>query len=344
MKNKRIFTIGSKKIGEEALFFIVEEGQANLGDFNKALGMIDATAKTGADAIEFQLARARDFYIKNNPGFQLYLKREFSETQHQELISHAKEKGLEFIVAALSHKLVEPLTKAGCSGFNINASDLTNPDIIDAVLDSGLPFSLSLLFAKEEEIEWAIERIQKNGRAKFSLLHGQHTMASGEHGVDLEHTSLGYLASLHAKYQVPVGFIDHTPFEWMPSVAVSAGADVVTKHLVLSRSEKGPDWHIALEPEEMKMAIALARAAKKSINVKTKVLAPGEDFDRSVMRRSVVAAKTIPVGKVIERSDIEFKRPGNGLDPSQYNKILGQVSSRQILRDEQIKISDFKEI
>lgn len=344
MRKKHIFTIGSKKIGEEDLFFIIEEGQANNGDFNKALEMINAAAKTGADAIEFQLARASDFYIKNHPEFQLYIKREFSEAQHQELISCAKEKGLEFIVAPLSHKLVEPLTKAGCSGFNINASDLTNPDIIDAVFDSGLPFSLSLLFAKEEEIEWAIARIQKKGKAKISLLHGQHTMASGEYGIDLEHTSLGYLASLHAKYQVPVGFIDHTPFEWMPSVAVSAGADVITKHLALSRREKGPDWHICLEPEEMKRAIVLARAAKKSINVKTKVLAPGEDFDRSVMRRSIVAAKTIPMGKVIERSDIEFKRPGNGLDPSQYGEILGRVSSQEILRDEQVKVTDFKEI
>ncbi len=344
MKNKHVFTIGSKKIGEEDLFFVIEEGQANLGDFDKALSMIEVAAKTGADAIEFQLARARDFYIKSNPGFKIYLEREFSQAQHQELISCAKEKGLEFIAAALSHKLVEPLTKAGCSGFNINASDLTNPEIIDAVLDSGAPFFFSLLFAKEEEIRWAIERIQKKKNAQFGLLHGQHTMASGKHGVNLEHTSLGYLAVLQEKYRVPAGFIDHTPFDWMPAVAVSAGADVITKHLALSRSEKGPDWHVCLELEEMKRAVALARAAKESINVKTKVLAPGEDFDRSVMRRSIVAAKTIPAGKVIERSDIGFKRPGNGFDPSQYNEILGHVSSREILEDEQIKVSDFKEI
>lgn len=344
MRDKRVFTLGSKKIGEVDLFFVVEEGQANLGDFNKALDMIDVAAETGADAIEFQLARAGDFYIKSNPGFQIYLEREFSEAQHQELISHAKEKGLEFVAAPLSHKLIEPLTKAGCSGFNINASDLTNPNIIDAVLDSGVPFFLSLLFAKEEEIQWAVNRIQKNGNARFGLLHGQHTMASGEHGVDLEHTSLGYLAVLQEKFQVPVGFIDHTPFDWTPSVAVSAGADVITKHLALSRSEKGPDWHVCLEPEEMKKAIALARAAKKSINVKTKVLAPGENFDRSVMRRSIVAAKTIPAGKVIERNDIEFKRPGDGFDPSRYGEIVGQVSCREIREDEQIKFSDFKEM
>ena len=342
MKSQNILKMGSKKIGGDDLFFVVEEGQANLGDFSKAMNMIDAVAATGADAIEFQLARAKDFYVKNDPVYKIYLERELTQSQHQELISHAREKGLEFIAAVLSHRLVEPLAKAGCCGFNINATDLTNPDIIDAVVDSGLPFFLSLLFAKNEEIEWAVGRIQKKGNAQFGLLHGQHTMASGEHGVDLEHTSLGFLETLKEQYQVPVGFIDHTPFEWMPSVAISAGADVITKHMALSREDKGPDWHICLEPEEMKRAIGLAHCAKNSMNVKTKVLAPGENFDRSLMRRSVVAAKSIPVGKVIDRDDIEFKRPGNGFDPSKYHELIGRIAVREINEDEQLNISDLE--
>ena len=67
---KRIdmFKIGSRTIGAGSAFFVIEEGQANLGDFSKALAMIDAAAGTGADAIEFQLARADDFYVKSDPG------------------------------------------------------------------------------------------------------------------------------------------------------------------------------------------------------------------------------------------------------------------------------------
>ena len=335
--------IGSRRIGTGDLFFVIEEGQANLGDFEKALSMVDYAADAGGDAIEFQLARADDFYVKNHPGYEIYSKREFSETQLIELVSKVKEKDMEMIAVPLSHKLVNPLVKAGCSAFNINASDLTNPDIIDAVIDSGLPFFMSLPLAAEEEIDWAVNRIRKKGDGNFMLLHGQHTMASGEKGVNIEHTSLGYISTLKEKYQVPVGFIDHTPLKWMPACAVAAGADTVSKHLTWSRDEKGPDWHICLEPDEMKEAITWAYKMKQSIKTKNRQLAPGENLDRSIMRRSIVASRIIKSGKSIERDDICFKRPGNGIDPAQYNDIIGKVARRNILPDEQITTFDLED-
>lgn len=335
--------IGSRRIGNGDLFFVIEEGQANLGDFEKALSMIDYAADAGADAIEFQLARADDFYVKNHPGYEIYSKREFSETQLIELVSKAKEKDMEIIAVPLSHKLVNPLVKAGCSAFNINASDLTNPDIIDAVIDSGLPFFLSLPLATEEEIDWAVNRIRKSCDDIFILLHGQHTMASGENGVNIEHTSLGYISTLKEKYQVPVGFIDHTPLKWMPACAVAAGAETISKHLTWSRNEKGPDWHICLEPDEMKEAITWAYKMNQSIKTKNRQLAPGENLDRSIMRRSIVASRTIKSGKSIKRNDICFKRPGNGIDPAQYMDIIGKVVRRDILPDEQITTSDLED-
>lgn len=335
--------IGSKRIGTGDLFFVIEEGQANLGDFEKALSMIDYVADAGADAIEFQLARADDLYVKTHPGYEIYLKREFSETQLIKLISKVKEKGLEMIAVPLSHGLVNPLVKAGCSAFNINASDLNNPDIIDAVIDSGLPFFLSLPLATEEEIDWVVSRVKKSGDGKFILLLGQHTMASGENVVNIEHTSLGNISTLKEKYQVPVGFIDHTPLKWMPACAVAAGADTVSKHLTWSRDEKGPDWRICLELNEMKKAIAWAYKINRSIKTKNRQLAPGENLDRSIMRRSIVASKIIKSGKSIERNDICFKRPGNGIDPAQYNDIIGKVARRDILPDEQITTFDLED-
>jgi N-acetylneuraminate synthase len=154
---------------------------------------------------------------------------------------------------------------------------------------------------------------------------------------------LGCISALKKKYGVPVGFIDHTPLVWMPAAAVAAGADFVTKHLALSREEKGPDWQVCLEPEEMKEAVLLAKNMKESIATVTKQLAPGENFDRSLMRRSVVAAAAIVAGKTIKREDLVFKRPGSGLDPSCYTAVVGKVAKRNILADEQINYSDLRE-
>ncbi|OGC22612.1 hypothetical protein A3J90_07035 [candidate division WOR-1 bacterium RIFOXYC2_FULL_37_10] len=328
---------------KDDLFFVIEEGQANLGSFDKALSMIDAACFAGADAIEFQLARANDFYVRDNPNFKTYLDREFTDLQIKKLVAYAKSKEINFIAAPLSCKIIDLLVNAGCFGFNINASDINNPDILDAVANSGLFFCLSTLMADEKEIDWAVNRISKNGRCNFALLHGQHTMASGDEGVQVRHTSLGYINVLKNKYQVPVGFIDHTPFAWMPVAAVAAGADIVTKHIAISKAEKGPDWQVCLEPDEMKKAIIFAKEMKESIKVKNKILAPGENIDRSIMRRSIVASRVIASNNVISREDIEFKRPGAGIDPSKYEMVIGKITNRTIMPDEQINLSDLKE-
>ena len=336
MKEK-YFKVGKKHISGQDLFFIIEEGQANSGDFDKAISMIDAAVETGADAIEFQLAKVKDFSTKRDPYYEIYAKNEFSDDQVRELVKYTKSTGLEFIAVPLSHNLVEILSDAGCSAFNINASDLTNPDVIDAVSESNLPFFLSLPLASENEIDWAVNRITKRGCSKFGLLLGQHTMASGVYGVSIEHTNLGYVETLKSKYNVPVGFIDHTPLIWMPSAAISAGADIISKHLAISRDEKGPDWHICLEPDEMKKAVLWARKMRESIKTNYKKLAPGENLDKSKMRRSIVASRDLMKGKKIERKDILFKRPGDGIDPINYEKIIGKKLSKNLKKDEKIK-------
>jgi len=340
--NKSHFKIGSKVVGEGSTYFVIEEGQANLGNFEIALKMIDLTASTGADAIEFQLAIAKDFYVKNHDGYEYYLKKEFSNIQLDELISYTKEKNLDLVVAPFSPKIIEYMADNGCTAFNINASDLTNPDIIDAVADCGLPFFLSLLLSEEREIEWAINRIIKRSSSNYSLLLGQHTMASGGSGVSPEHTNIGFIKTLKQRYNVPVGFIDHTSNIWMPACAVAAGADIISKHLALSRADEGPDWQVCLEPDEMKQSVKLVREIKKSINNVEKTLAPGEDIDRSIMRRSIVAAQRIEKGKTIQKENIFFKRPGTGIPPDKFETILGKMSKRDILEDEEIRFEDLQ--
>ncbi|NLD46168.1 MAG: hypothetical protein GX660_03070 [Clostridiaceae bacterium] len=337
-----ILKIGNSEIGLNQIYFTVEEGQANLGNFDKALKMIDYAAKTEADAIEFQLAFASDFYVKSHKGFQVYSEREFSKKQIEELVATTKEKNIDLVVAPFSHHIIEILSKLNCAAFNINASDLNNPDILDAVSDSGKPFFLSLLLASEKEIEWAIQRISRRRSPNFGLLLGQHTMASGEHGVSLEHTNLGYIKTLKELYKVPVGFIDHSPLIWMPAVAVAAGADIITKHLALSRNDKGPDWQVCLEPDEMKQAIDWVKKAKESISTINKKLAPGENMDKAIMRRSIVAARQIEIDTEIEREDIVFKRPGSGIPPDQYLDIVGKKARRTIFSDEIIVFDDVK--
>ena len=335
------FTIGSHLIGGDRTFVVVEEGQANLGDFEAALEMIRVASQTGADAIEFQLATAADFYIQEHRGYQIYKDREFSDAQLIELCNYVKQNRLELIVAPFSLHIVKVMSENGASAFNINGSDLTNPEILDAVAESGLPFFLSLILADEDEVDWAVKRIrEKSPDAEFGLLLGQHTMASGGSGVLLNHTNLGYIETLKQRYGIPVGFIDHTPLEWTASLAVAAGAHIITKHIAISREKRGPDWKICLEPDEMKRCVINIREVESSLAEKEKVMAPGEDVDRSIMRRSIVAAKDLAAGTYLRREELVFRRPGTGLSPDKYEQLLGKKLRADFNKDDQITLRD----
>ena len=327
--------IGKNKIGENQVFFVVEEGQFNLGDFEQALRMVELASETGADAIEFQLAYADDFYVESHPGHAVYKAREFSDDQLKELVEFTSRKSLELVVAPLSEQIIVKMAEFGCSAFNINASDMNNPSMLRTVMDSNIPFFISIALASEDEIDWVINFIEEyRPDAEFTMLHGQHTMASGDQGVDSKHTSLGYLRNLESRLGRPVGFVDHTKHVWFPCSAVAAGASIVTKHMAPDHESRGPDWHICLDPEEMKQAISMVREVFESIKEERKVLAPGEHLDRTEMRRSIVASKNLSEGQVISIGDILFKRPGTGIPPDQENYVVGATLLKSMERDE----------
>jgi sialic acid synthase SpsE len=338
--NGNSFEIRSRAIGIGDVFFVIEEGMANLGNISRALEMIAAAAMTGADAIEFQLLKASDFAVRSHPRYELYESMELPDAGISELVRRSHDLGLCFVAAALTHTIVERLARSGCDAFNVNASDLTNPRVLDAVTATGRPFFLSLLLASEEEASWAIERVISRGAVSFGLLHGQHTMFSQPQGVAIEETNLGYLATLQERYGRPIGFIDHTPHAWMPAAAVIAGASVVTKHLAISRRDQGPDWQICLEPEEMRQAVAWARAALRSRTTLARQLASAEESDRRVMRKSVVAARNLARGLTLSPEDLAFKRPGTGLPPTRWTDLIGAELRRDLAADEQITLDD----
>lgn len=325
--------IGGKDYSKK-LFFIVEEGQFNLGNFDKALQMIEMVSKTGANAIEFQLAYADDFYIATDSGHSIYKTREFTDEQLKLLISTTHQMGLHFVATCLSHKLIDKMALWGADAFNINASDINNPAIVDAVSKSGLPYFISTPLATKNEIDWVVSRITANGgNLNFALLHGQHPMMSGSDHVKVEDTSLGLIESLNTKYERSIGFIDHTPYYWMPAVVVAAGAQIVSKHMTLSHVYKGPDYAICLDPFEMTKAIKLANEVYASKSIKDKELAKGEDLDRTVMRRSIVSARKIIQGEKISNDNILFKRPGHGISPDQSDLVIGKMAIIDIAED-----------
>ena len=332
--------VSSKRIGPgEPTFFVAEEGQANGGDLQIAKKMIRIAASVGADAIEFQLAIADDFYVRGHPNYEIYREREFSRSELKELFSYAERAGIIACAVPLSSHLVPILADFACSLFNVNSSDLDNPDMLDAVVETGCPFFISTAMATLEEVDWAVARVRQRGATNFALLHGQHVMTTAEgRGVPEDQTNLATMACMQARYGVPVGFIDHTSSPYVPAIAAARGAAVVSKHFTWDRSLRGPDWHICLEPEELAQAIRLVRIADQTRGSGAKSLIEGERADRTAMRRSIVAAADLLAGTELGYEHLAFKRPGTGLSPKYIDQVVGRRLQVALKVDDQLQL------
>ena len=57
-----------------------------------------------------------------------------------------------------------------------------------------------------------------------------------------------------------------------------------------------------------------------------------------IVRKSIVAKKSIKKGEKLSLLNLSFKRPGTGISPMKLNKILGRKASHNFKKDDFIKV------
>jgi N,N'-diacetyllegionaminate synthase len=339
-----LMKIGSKVIGDglDALMF-AEEGQANQGNINVAINMIKIAADSGADGIEFQFFLADDMYIRNDPGYQIYKNRELSASQIRELISTCHSEGLICQVAGLSPKIIHLSADAGADIFCVNATDLNNPYIINAVASTEKPFWLATLMGTLEEIDWSVNYAISHSKADIGLLHGQHVMSSDTtKGVPPELLQLDCIDLLRQRYGLVTGFVDHTATQFTPSLAVANGASLVMKHLAPEVNWEGPDSVVCLDPNSWKKAKEMFNYTIKSKG-NSKEISQAEFKDRSIHRRSIFTQNELKAGHLITLEDLVALRPGKGgMDPKLASDLVGKKLLYDLPAQHQLQSVDLK--
>ncbi len=337
-----IMHIGKKIVGEgRRTLMFAEEGQANQGDFSVALKMCNTALECGADGIEFQFFLADDMYVSSDPGHATYKSRALSNSQIVELIAMTKELGLLCQVAGLSPKIIELSARAGADVFCVNATDLTNPIIIDAVAATGKPFWLATLMANIDEIDWAVNYALSRCRSEVGLLHGQHVMSSdASYGVPPELLQLDCIQLFKNRYGLVTGFVDHTATKLVPSIAAAKGAAIVTKHLAPEVGYRGPDWVVCLEPKSWMESKEMLDFTMKS-NGASKEISHAEFKDRSLHRRSIHTGRALLRGHKIKSGDLLVLRPGKGgMDPREIHNLVGRILAHDLPAQTQLQPND----
>src|SRR3989344_7665977 len=122
-------------------------------------------------------------------------------------------------------------------------------------------------------------------------------------------------------------------------MAATLGMAIYECHFTLDKSLPGPDHVASASPEELKEKIKLIRQSQKILGKRLKSPTKIEKLSmKNTVRKSIVAALNLRKGRILGYDDIEAKRPGDGLSPFLYEKIIGKRLKRNIVKDEQVML------
>ena len=332
--------IAGHKVGpDQACFIIAEAGVNHNGDLEKALGLIDAAAEGGADAVKFQTFVAERLVTRDAPKaayqkqttedtesqYEMLRRLELSPEAHGRLMDRCKRKGILFLSTPFDEESAELLEKLDVAAFKVSSGDITNLPFLSHLARKNRPMIISTGMADLKEVESAVSEIESTGNHNIILLQ-----CVSSYPANPADANLRAMGTMEKAFGAPVGYSDHTPGIAVAIAAVALGACVIEKHLTLDRSLPGPDHHASLEPDELRMMVEGIRAAEAALGHGRKEPARIETNTAAVARKSLIAARDIPAGTILTEEMIAIKRPGTGLPPSMRADLVGRVARTDI--------------
>ena len=328
---------------------IAEAGVNHNGSLDMAKQLIDVAAEAGADIVKFQTFRAENLASRSakkaayqtrnegGPDSQLEMLRrlELSESDHEVLIAHCRDAGLDFFSTAFDLDGLDYLNRLGFMRFKIPSGEITNLPYLRRVASFGRDLILSTGMASLGDIEAAIEAIEAEGlaRKRITVLH-----CTTEYPAPIDEVNLRAMQSIAQAFDVAVGYSDHTAGIEVPLAAVALGATVIEKHFTLDRGLPGPDHLASLEPTELRAMVRGIRHVEAALGSPVKHTSRSEIANMSVARKSIVASKAIAKGERFSNENLTTKRPGNGISPMRWDEAIGSIAWRDFAYDELVEL------
>ena len=328
---------------------IAEAGVNHNGDLDLAKQLINAAADAGADLVKFQTfnanrqvtrtAKKADYQTQTTSSTEsqhaMLRRLELTEEMHHQLIAHCLTQNIGFLSTGFDIESVDLLVSLGQECFKIPSGEITNLPYLRHIGQLGKTVILSTGMATLGEIEAAIEVLEQTGtpRAKLTVLH-----CTTEYPTPMNEVNLRAMQSIHAAFDVAVGYSDHTEGIEIAIAAVAMGASVIEKHFTLDRTFPGPDHQASLEPAELKAMVTAIRNIEIALGDGIKRLTPSEAKNKPVARKSLVAATAIQRGDIFTKANLAVKRPGTGISPMRWDEVLGRIAHRDFTSDELIEL------
>ncbi len=329
------------------IFTIAEIGQAHDGSLGIAHSYIDAVAKTGVKAIKFQthIAEAESsiyepfrvkFSKQDKTRIDYWKRMEFTLEQWKELKSHCDEVGLEFMSSPFSNAAVDLLEEVGVKRYKIGSGEVNNFLLLEKIAKTKKPVIVSSGMSSFEELDETISFF-KEKQIEVSVLQ-----CTTSYPTSPKQYGLNVIKELKSRYNIPVGFSDHSSSIEACISAVALGAKILEFHVVFNKDMFGPDAKSSLTLEETKQLvkavnnidISLNNPIDKNTNHQFKEL-------KEIFEKSLAVNKDLPKNHIITFDDLEAKKPKNkGILASEFKNVLGKKLVADMHKWDFINIQD----
>jgi len=341
-------TITLDALNDSSHIFIIAEAGSNWkcgtyeDDLKQAQNLIKVASKAGADAIKFQTYRPESTYVYN-PGKSNYLSKSgytkniediFDEHSMPyemipEIAKYCEDENILFMSSPFSvqdAKSIDPYSTI----HKIASFEINHVRLIEFLAKTGKPILISTGASTFDEIDFCVDLIKKFGNDNFVLLQ-----CTSKYPCPIESLNLSVIPKIKSRYNVPVGFSDHSIDPIIgPILAVGYGATVIEKHFTLDKNLPGPDHSFALNSEELKSMIISVRQAETACGVGKKEILEDEKELQQFATRSIQAITNISKGDILrEGINFDVLRPGNrlkGLEPKFLNVVNGKKATKEI--------------
>lgn len=343
--NKKVL-IGDRFIGNGfEPYIIAEMACAHDGDFEKAKQLIDATVASGANATQLQFFNIDHVVTPVNELLPILQKVCFSEDEWRELFDYAKSKNIDVLVCTYDVPSVKLAVELGADGIKLNSADLSNPEVVLSVAESGIPFTLGTGASTLEEIHAGLQTAIRHGAKDIILMHGVQNFPT-----QIEDLNISRVELLKEVFGIPIGYHDHVAGndsfgKSVDLIAIGLGANIIEKHICMDRSAKGLDYQAALEPNEFSEFVKTIHLAYTAYGSKAPKAFTESDLKyRKFQKKSIIAVNELREGHILTREDVIFSRNNEpGLAPIFFEKIKGKKLKRSISAYENILKSDVEE-
>ena len=325
-------TILGREVSDKVPPYIIAEISANHnGNVENAFKIIDMAKRCGADAVKMQTytpdtitlnSSKDDFVIKDGlwKGRTLHQLYEWAHTPwewHAEMFAYAKEVGITLFSTPFDATAVTLLEELNTPAYKIASFECTDLTLIQRVASTNKPLIISTGMANDSEIGEAVDTALKFGSGELTLLHcvSGYPSPAGEY-------NLRTIADMKNRFGVHVGLSDHTLDNTTAIAAVALGAVMVEKHVTLDRNGGGPDDSFSLEEDGLRELCSSTQTAWQSLG-KVNYERTEAEKGNVKFRRSLYYVRTLKEGDIITENHIRSVRPGFGLPPKYYNKLIG---------------------